>query len=155
MAKYILSIMNMIEILFMDIESLQTKDWDNFLSSLRLVMPWMVIYDNKNYSQSLPVFWMEMSSLSRECCQLIKEIFSQSLTGKAYSSLPPDLWRVHYEQGFKVEARVEKVTKEWNRPIYSMRNINNISTVKHFLENQQMPLKVKINKKIMWNLICE
>ena len=112
MAKYILSIMNMIEILFMDIESLQTKDWDNFLSSLRLVMPWMVIYDNTNYSQSLPVFWMEMSSLSRECCQLIKEIFSQSLTGKAYSSLPPDLWRVHHEQGFKVEARMEKVTKE-------------------------------------------
>ena len=29
-----------------------------------------------------------------------------------------------------------------------MRNINNISTVEHFLENQQMPLKVKINKKI-------
>ena len=50
MAKYILSIMNMIEILFMDIDSLQTKDWDNFLSSLRLVMQWMVIYDNTNYS---------------------------------------------------------------------------------------------------------
>ena len=73
--KCILSIMNMIEILLMNIGSLRTKDWNNF-SSLRLMMPWMIVYDNTNYSQWLPVFWMEMSSLSQEHCQLIKEIFS-------------------------------------------------------------------------------
>ena len=65
----------MIEILLMNIGSLRTKDWKNF-SSLRLMMPWMIVYDNTNYSQWLPVFWMEMSSLSQEHCQLIKEIFS-------------------------------------------------------------------------------
>ena len=80
MVKYILSIMNLIEILFMNIDSLRTKYWDNFLSSVKLIVPWMTIYDNTNYSRWLPVFWMEMSSLSQEHCQLIKEIFSQSLT---------------------------------------------------------------------------
>ena len=40
----------------------------------------------------LPAFWMEMSSLSKEHCQLTKEIFSQSLTGNLCSSLPLDLW---------------------------------------------------------------
>ena len=65
----------MIEILLMNIGSLRTKDWKNF-SSLRLMMPWMIVYDNTNYSQWLPVFWMEMSSFSQEHCQLIKEIFS-------------------------------------------------------------------------------
>ena len=77
--KYILSAMNMIEILFMNNDSLRTKD--SFLSSTRLMMPWMILYENTNDSRWLPVFWMEMSSLLEEHCQLIKEIFSQSLTG--------------------------------------------------------------------------
>ena len=66
------------------------KEWDNSLTPVRLVMPWMMVYVNTNYSQWLLVFWMEMSSLSQELCQLIKEIFSQSLAGNAYSSLPLD-----------------------------------------------------------------
>ena len=82
----------MTEILFMNIDSLQTKECDSFLPSVRLMMPWMMIYDNTNYSWWLPVFRMEMSSLSQEHCQLIKEIFSQSLARNAYSSLIPDLW---------------------------------------------------------------
>ena len=53
MAKHILSIMNMIEILFMNIDSLRTKDWDNFLASLGLMVSWMIVYDNKNYSRWL------------------------------------------------------------------------------------------------------
>ena len=47
MAKHILSIMNMIEILFMNIDSLRTKDWDNFLASLGLMMSWMIVYDTQ------------------------------------------------------------------------------------------------------------
>ena len=56
MEKYILCIMNMTEILFMNIDSLRTKDWDKFLSSLRLMMPWMIVYDNTNYGRWFPVF---------------------------------------------------------------------------------------------------
>ena len=67
-----LSIMNMIEILFMNIDSLQTKYWEKFLSSIRLMVPWMTVYDNANYRQWLQVFWMEMSSLSQVHRQLIK-----------------------------------------------------------------------------------
>ena len=74
----------------MNTDSLRTKDWDNFVSSIRLMMPWMIVYDNTNYSRWLPVFSMEMSSLSEEHCQ--------SLTGNIYSSLPPDLLdKRHYE----------------------------------------------------------
>ena len=56
MAKHIRSIMNMIEILFMNIDSLRTKDWDNFLASLGLMMSWMIVYGKTNYSRWLPVF---------------------------------------------------------------------------------------------------
>ena len=67
-----LSIMNMIEILFMNINVLRTKEWDNFFLPIRLVMPWMIVYENRNYSRWLPVFWMEVSSLPQEHCQLTK-----------------------------------------------------------------------------------
>ena len=70
LAKNILSIMNVIEIQFMNIDSLLTKEWDNFLSSINLMMPWMMVYDNTIYSRWLPVFWMDISSLSQEHCQL-------------------------------------------------------------------------------------
>ena len=46
MAKNILSIMNMIEMLFMNIDILRTKEWDNFLFTIRLASPRMMVYDN-------------------------------------------------------------------------------------------------------------
>ena len=105
MAKDILSIMSVIEILSMIIVSLRTKEWDNFLSSIRLTMPWMMVYDHTNYSRWLPVFWIEMSSLPQEHCQIIKEMFSQSFTGNAYYSLPPDLWiECTMNKGSKLKA---------------------------------------------------
>ena len=46
-----------------------------------------------------------MSSLLQEHCQLIKEIFSQLLTGNTYSSLPPDLWiECTMNKGSKLKA---------------------------------------------------
>ena len=87
----LLSVMHMIEVLFMNIDSLKTKNWDNFLASLRLMMPYMSVYDNTNYSRWLSVFWMQMKTLSEEHTHLIKDIFSQSLTRNSYSFLPSDL----------------------------------------------------------------
>ena len=105
MANYILSIMYMIEILFMNIDSLRTKDWNGFLSSIRLMMPWMVIYDQTNYSRWLPVFWLEMSSLVDAEVKLISDVFSQSLTGNSYSSFPPDFWiECTMNKGSKMKA---------------------------------------------------
>ena len=91
-ANYIMSILGMIEIHFKNIDSLRTKNWKRFLSSISLMMPWMMVCDQTNYSLWLPVFWLEMSSLPEEHEELISEIFSQSLTGNLYSSQPPDLW---------------------------------------------------------------
>ena len=82
----------MVEILFMNVDSLRIKNWKRFLSSIRLMMPWVMVYDQTNYNRWLPVFWLEMSSLPEEHEELISEIFSQSLTGNSYSSQPPDLW---------------------------------------------------------------
>ena len=144
MANYIISIMNMIEILLMNIDSLKSEDWERFLSSIRLMMPWMMIYDNTNYSRWLPVFWMEMSSLAEEHVQSIKEIFSQSLTGNSYSSLPPDLWiECTMNKGSKMKAGWKRLLKNEIGLHIHVKNTNNISTVRHFLENHINAIKSK------------
>ena len=112
MANYIMSILGMIEILFMNIDSLRTKNWKRFLSSIRLMIPWMMVYDQTNYSRWLPVFWLEMSSLPEEHEELISEIFSQSLTGNSYSSQPPDLWiECTMNKGSKMKAGWKRLLK--------------------------------------------
>ena len=91
---------------------------------------------------------MEMSSLSQEHCQLIKEIFSQSLTGNAYSSFPLERW-IEYtmNKSSKLKAGWKRLLKnEIGLHIY-VRNTNNISTMKHFLENHINAIRSKNKHK--------
>ena len=111
------------------------------------MMAWMMVYDNTNYSRWLPVFWMDMSSLSKEHCQLIKEIFFRSLTGNAYSSLVPDLWiECTINKGSKLKEGWKNLLKNEIGLHIHGRNTNNISTVKHFLGNHINAIKSK-NKR--------
>ena len=91
---------------------------------------------------------MEMSSLPQEHCQLIKEIFSQSLTGNAYSSLSPDLWiECTMSKDSKLKAGWKRLLKNEIGLHIHVRNTNNISIVKHFLENHINPIKSKNKHK--------
>ena len=113
-----LSIMNMIEMLFMNIDILRIKEWNNFMFTIRLASPRMMVYDNTNYSWWLQVFWMEMSSLSQEHCQLIQEISSHSWKC-IFLFISWPLHRVQYKLKVQGWRQGEKVTEEWNRPTYS------------------------------------
>ena len=91
---------------------------------------------------------MEMSSLSQEHCQLIKEIFSQSLTGNVYSSLPPDLWiDCTMNKDSNLKAGWKRLLKSEIGLHIHLRNTNNISKVKHFFENHINPIKSKNKHK--------
>ena len=49
-----------------------------------------------------------------------------------------DFWeyvRMHYKQRFRVKDRVKRLLRNEVSVLINIRNINNISTVKHFLEN--------------------
>ena len=86
MARFWLSFMEMVEILIMNIHALRTQDWDEFKAFLRMMMPWLRIYDNNKYSKWLVEFWLEISSLPDEKEKYMREgLFAQSMTGKPYS----------------------------------------------------------------------
>ena len=53
LAKFIISLMEMIEILFMNIDSIRTHNWEAYLESLRLMLPWMVAYNPLHVQESM------------------------------------------------------------------------------------------------------
>ena len=109
------------------------------------MIPWMIIYDQTNYGRWLPVFWLEMATLQDDHTELIPEIFSQSLTGNPYSSQPPDIWiECTMNKGSKMKAGWKRLLKNEIGLNVHVKNANNISTVRHFLENQIMEMKNKI-----------
>ena len=58
LANFFVSLMEMIEVLFLYIDSIRTHNWQAYLESIRFMMPWMHIYDNNNYGRLLPVSMM-------------------------------------------------------------------------------------------------
>ena len=93
MTSYWLSFMEMVEILVMNIHAIKIQDWDMFLASIRLMVPWIQVYDNNKYGKWLVEFWLEMSNLPDSKVEYLKGgLFAQSITGKPYTCLPLDLW---------------------------------------------------------------
>ena len=112
MTKYWLSFMEMVEILYMNLNALRLSKWDEFLESTRAMLPWLKIYDNDKYGKWLQEFWLTMKTLPEEMSTLMPELFSQSMTGKSYSLLPLDLWiEMTMNKGSKMKAGWLKILK--------------------------------------------
>ena len=67
-----LSVMDMIEILFQHIDSIRTRDWKLFTDSIRLMLPYVLPYDNTNNGRWLPV----LCSVAKCGPTRIKSLFS-------------------------------------------------------------------------------
>ena len=93
MEIYWFRFMEMVQILMMNIHSLKILHWSMFKDSLRLIIPWMQIYDKSNYGKWLVELWTEISTLTNAIDEhMAKSLFAQSLTGNPYSCLPLDMW---------------------------------------------------------------
>ena len=165
--KYMASLMEMIEILFLNIDSIRTHNLDNFLSSIRLMMPWMKAYDCSNYGRWLPVYWEGMKSLPPEHKFMMEKIFAQSLTTNPYSAQPPDMWiEVTMNKGSKIKSG-------WKRTLYSekglfvqVKNSNNVNALRncmktflnetkriHHVHKENVSSRLKADEKAVQDLV--
>ena len=136
LADFIVSLMEMIEILFMNIDSIRTHNWKLYLESLRLMMPWLIIYDKVNYGRWLPVFWLRMKSLSEEEEKWMPDIFAQSLTKNPYSAQPMDMWiEVTMNKGSKLKSGWKRLLKNEKGLCMHVKNTNNVNALRHTLNN--------------------
>ena len=130
MATFWLSFMHMVEILLLNIHALRMQDWDAFKASIRMMMPWLQIYDNTKYGKWLPEFWLESMSEDKQLF-MSDGLFSQSMTGKPYSCLPLDMWiEMTMNKGSKMKAGWSRFLKNEPMLLIHTRTINAINLVR-------------------------
>ena len=116
-------------------------NWEHFKDSLRLVIPWLQIFDKIHYGKWFPNFWADVSNLSEEIDQYMSSIFVHSITGKPYSSLPTDLWiEMMMNKGSKMKAGWQQIL--WNEAmlcanIESTNYINQLRVKLHYLADMK------------------
>lgn len=136
MSKYWLDFMTMVEILMMNVYVVHTCNWKEFLTSLRQMMPWMMLYDQVNYGRWLPHFWAMLSSLPPDKTKFFSSSFSQSITGKSYSSIPWYMWiEMTMNKGSKLKAGWLSILRNEKQLMTDTSNANNLGRIRVAVHN--------------------
>ncbi|XP_028404399.1 uncharacterized protein LOC114527028 [Dendronephthya gigantea] len=137
MASYWLDFMEMVETLMMNVYAVHTCNWEEYLISLRKMMPWMVIYDQTHYGRWLPHFWAVLVSLPPDESDFFASHFSQSITGNPYSSIPWDLWiEMTMNKGSKLKAGWLSILRNEKQLMVDARNANNLGRIRAAVHNE-------------------
>ena len=131
MAKYWLSFLKMTEILMLNIHAVKALNWEEFKTSLRLMMPWLQVYDNDKYGRWLVEFWLEFCLQEEKAQHMFDGLFAQSMTGKPYSCLPLDLWiEMMMNKGSKMKAGWLRILRNEQMLLSHLLNANLINRIR-------------------------
>ncbi|KAG7175326.1 BLOC-1-related complex subunit 6-like [Homarus americanus] len=129
----------MVEILTQDIHALRTQNWHEFISSLKLMLPWMTIYDNDKYGQYLPDFSAVLDNLQGEQAEYMENgLFAQFMTGKPYSFM----WlESTMNKGSKLESDWLVILNHEKPLLSNTPNIKNVNRVRASVHHHANPNK--------------
>jgi len=114
---------------------------EEYLVSLREMLPWLVVYDQTNYACWLPDFCAKLSSLNTEKKQFFSSTFAQLMTGKPYSFNPWDmLIEMTTNKSSKMKAGWLLILRNEMQWLADTKNVNNIGLIRAALHSQ-------VNKK--------
>ena len=138
LAEYWLSFMEMVEVLTQNIHALRTSNWNEYKSSLKLMLPWMQIYDNDKYGRHLPDFIAVLDTLPVEQTAFMKDgMFAQSMTGNPYSCVALDIWiESTMNKGSKLKSGWLAILNNEKQLLSNTRNVNNINRVRRAVHHQ-------------------
>jgi len=97
MAHYWRDFLSMTDALMQNVHGVHACNWDEFVSSLHAMLPWLIAYDNNQYGRWLPDFWAMLSSLPVDQVTFLHSNFTQSITGHPYSNMAHDEQRQQNE----------------------------------------------------------
>ena len=72
--------------------AIHTVNFDEYMRSVRIILPWMHTYDKLKYGRWLPDFWVMLLNLTTDQFAFLRENFARSITGNPYSNMAWDLW---------------------------------------------------------------
>ena len=118
------------------------------------MIPWLQIYDKIHYGKWLPDFWSEMSTSSEEISQYIPSIFSHSITGKPYSSIPTDLWiEMTMNKGSKMKAGWQRILGNETMLLSNIKTTNYINQLRATLHKIAEMKSYKLDDLSWTNLV--
>jgi hypothetical protein len=120
--------MEMVEVLTQNIHALRTSNWDEYKSSLKLMLPWMKIYGNDKYGRHLPDFIAVLDTIP---AFMEDGMFAQSMTGNPYSCVALDIWiESTMNKGSKLKSGWLAILNNEMQLLSNTRNVNNVNRVR-------------------------
>lgn len=122
----------MTDALMQNVHAVHVCNWDEYVSSLRAMMPWMVAYDNNKYGRWLPDFWaMLTSALPADQVAFLQTDFTQSITGNPYSNMAWDMWiECIMNKGSKMKSGWLSILQNEKQLLVHSRNVNNVAQIR-------------------------
>ena len=131
MADYWRDFLSMTDALMQNVHAVHICNWDEYVSSLRAMQPWMVAYDNNKYGRCLPDFWAMLTALPAEQVAFLRSNFSQSITGNPYSNMAWDMWiECTMNKGSKMKSGWLSILQNEKQLLVHSRNVNNVTRIR-------------------------
>lgn len=131
MAHYWKDFLSMTDALMQNVHAVHICNWDEYVSSLRAMLPWMVAYDNNRYGRWLPDFWAMLTALPADQLAFLRNDFAQSITGTPFSNMAWDMWiECTMNKGSKMKSGWLSILKNEKQLLVHSRNVNNIAKIR-------------------------
>ena len=134
LARFWLSYMDMVEILYMHYHAMCTQNWEEYLTSTSVMLPWMFAYQILHYSRYLSLYWSEINNLDENTFLMRSGLFLASMSGRLFSALLHDQWiEMTMNKGSKMKAGWIGIMHNEEVLQVNTKVINNITKVKESL----------------------
>lgn len=131
MADYWMDFFLMTDSLMQSVHAVHALNLDEYISSLRTMLPWFIAYDRINYGRWLPDFWAMLITLPANQAEFLRANFPQSITGNPYSNIGWDMWiECTMNKGSKMKSGWLSILKNEKQLRVHSRNVNNLAHVR-------------------------
>ena len=131
MVAYWKDFLDMAAALLQSMHAIHSVNFDEYVRSVRAMLPWMLGYDRLKYGRWLPDFWTTLLNLPPDQFAFLQENFAQSLTGNPYSNMAWDMWiETTMNKGSKLKSGWLSILKNEKQLLVHSRNVNNVSRVR-------------------------
>ena len=131
MADYWRDFLSMTDALMQNVHAVHICNWDEYVSSLHAMLPWMVAYDNNRYGRWLPDFWAMLTALPADQVAFLRTDFTQSITGNPYSNMVWDMWiECTMNKGSKMKSGWLSILQNEKQLLVHSRNVNNVAQIR-------------------------
>ena len=166
MAVYWKDFLDMAGALLQSMHAIHSVNFDEYVRSVRAMLPWMLGYDRLKYGRWLPDFWTTLLNLPPDQFDFLQENFAQSLTGNPYSNMAWDMWiETTMNKGSKLKSGWFSILKNEKQLLVHSRNVNNVARVRAAYNSAAMrkstewkhaecnPKRIKLDEESVQNIV--